>query len=149
MDYMNQVQTLNEAVCISLCANSLKKGMNPSLLTPTIGKIINQTEFFNLSLACWNYHFTQNKILSLGPELSAPTSLFYNRQISVPNFWLNVFCRGHFVVTIKNERPLYGYLVEYVFASFLSFFFSPAQIWNWFHKSTHSKVHLSLLFIIY
>ena len=34
MDSANQVQTLEEAVCISLHGNTFRKGMNPSLLSP-------------------------------------------------------------------------------------------------------------------
>ena len=38
MEYVIGVQTLNEAVCISLNIIAIVKGMNPSLLSPTIGK---------------------------------------------------------------------------------------------------------------
>ena len=38
MELANQVQTLDEAVCISLQTNGLGKGMNPSVLPPAIGK---------------------------------------------------------------------------------------------------------------
>ena len=33
-----QIQILDEAVCISLCTNPLGKDMNPSVLSPAIGK---------------------------------------------------------------------------------------------------------------
>ena len=38
MDLMNQVQILDEVVYISLGANTIVKGMNPSLLTSAMGK---------------------------------------------------------------------------------------------------------------
>ena len=38
MNLMNQVQIQDEAICISFCANALKKGQNPSLLLPAMGK---------------------------------------------------------------------------------------------------------------
>ena len=38
MGLMKQVQTLNEAICISLCANALGKIMNLSLLFPAMDK---------------------------------------------------------------------------------------------------------------
>ena len=37
MESVTRVQTLDEAVCISLCANALRKGMNLSVLTPSYG----------------------------------------------------------------------------------------------------------------
>ena len=38
-DDETQIQFLDEAVCISLCANTLGKGMNPTVhLLPAIGK---------------------------------------------------------------------------------------------------------------
>ena len=38
MDLMKQIQVLYEAVCISHSANAFVKGMNPTILFPTIGK---------------------------------------------------------------------------------------------------------------
>ena len=38
MELATQVQILDEAVCISLCADTLRKGMNPFVLLPSIGK---------------------------------------------------------------------------------------------------------------
>ena len=38
MDMANWVQNLEEAVCISHCANTLEKGMNPTILPPAMGK---------------------------------------------------------------------------------------------------------------
>ena len=38
MDMVNQVQILNEAVCISHCANTLRKGMNPIILSLVMSK---------------------------------------------------------------------------------------------------------------
>ena len=38
MELMTQVQILDKADCISLYANVLKKGMNPSVLPPAMGK---------------------------------------------------------------------------------------------------------------
>ena len=39
MDLVTQVQTLDEAVCIFICANDLGKGMNLSLASQTMGKM--------------------------------------------------------------------------------------------------------------
>ena len=38
MELMTQVQILDKAVCISLLANTIGKGMNPSVLTQAISK---------------------------------------------------------------------------------------------------------------
>ena len=38
MDQANWVQTLDEAVWVSQSANTLRKGMNPIILPPTMGK---------------------------------------------------------------------------------------------------------------
>ncbi len=38
MDTTTQVQTLDEADSVSLCTNTLGKGMNPILLSPAMGK---------------------------------------------------------------------------------------------------------------
>ena len=38
MESVTQVQILEEIVCISLCANALWKGMNPSVLPLAMGK---------------------------------------------------------------------------------------------------------------
>ncbi len=38
MDKETRVQYLEEAVCISHCANTLGKGMNPAILAPAINK---------------------------------------------------------------------------------------------------------------
>ena len=46
-----QVQTLDEAVCISLSTNTLGKGMNPTILPPAMGKIIGQIGLFSFGMA--------------------------------------------------------------------------------------------------
>ena len=46
-----RVQYLDEAVCISDSTNTLGKGMNPTTLPPAMGKIVEQTEHFNLGMA--------------------------------------------------------------------------------------------------
>ena len=51
MDSMNQFQSLDEAVCISLWANALGKGINLSLLPPAMGKIVGLTGLFSLDKA--------------------------------------------------------------------------------------------------
>ncbi len=51
MDTATRVQILNEAICISHSVNTLGKGMNPIILASTIGKIVGQTELFNLCRA--------------------------------------------------------------------------------------------------
>ena len=38
MDTVTRVQLLDEAVCILHSANTLRKGMNPTILLSTIGK---------------------------------------------------------------------------------------------------------------
>ena len=38
MDTANQVQALDEAVCISHNSNTLGKGMHPNIFPPAIGK---------------------------------------------------------------------------------------------------------------
>ena len=46
-----RVQIQNEAVCASLFANALRKGMNPSVLPPAESKTVGKTEFFSLGKA--------------------------------------------------------------------------------------------------
>ena len=38
LNHMYVVQTLDETDCISLCTNTLGKGMNPTILPPVMGK---------------------------------------------------------------------------------------------------------------
>ena len=38
MDTANQVQILEESVCISYRANTLEKGLNPNILPPAMDK---------------------------------------------------------------------------------------------------------------
>ena len=38
MDTVTQVQILNEAVCISHRANTIKKGITPTIFFPAMGK---------------------------------------------------------------------------------------------------------------
>ena len=51
MDTANIVQTLDEAVCISHHANTLEKGMNPTILFSNYGQIVEQTRLFKLGMA--------------------------------------------------------------------------------------------------
>ena len=51
MDIVTQVQILDKADCISNCTNTLGKGVNPTILSPTMDKIVGQTSFFNLGIA--------------------------------------------------------------------------------------------------
>ena len=46
MDSLKQVQILVEAVYISLHANALAKGMNPSVLPPVMGKYKERLDSF-------------------------------------------------------------------------------------------------------
>ena len=48
MESAIRVQILGLAVGILFSTNALKKGMNPSILSPAIGKIAGQTVFFIL-----------------------------------------------------------------------------------------------------
>ena len=48
MDEVTQVQILEKTVCISHDTNTLRKGMNPIILPPVMGKIVGQTGFFSL-----------------------------------------------------------------------------------------------------
>ena len=58
MDMVTRVQILDEVAYISQSANSLRKGMNPTILPPAMGKIIGKTGLFNFgmetSLGEWN-----------------------------------------------------------------------------------------------
>ena len=38
MDSANRVQILNEDICVSYSANSFRRGMNPTIPIPDIGK---------------------------------------------------------------------------------------------------------------
>ena len=51
MDMATQVQILDETDCISHYTNTLGKGMNPIILPPAMGKIVEQTRFFSLGEA--------------------------------------------------------------------------------------------------
>ena len=41
----------DEAVCIAHSTNTLGKGMNPTILTSAMGKIVGQIELFSLGMA--------------------------------------------------------------------------------------------------
>ena len=45
MGTATQVQILDKADCISHSTNTLGKGMNPIILLPAMGKIVEQTAF--------------------------------------------------------------------------------------------------------
>ena len=51
MDTVTQVQTLNEAFCISYSVNTFGKVINPTILPPAMHKIVGQTELFKLGMA--------------------------------------------------------------------------------------------------
>ena len=51
MDSATQVQILNEAVCFLSCANTLRKGMNPTIFPSAMDKIVGQTGLFKLGVA--------------------------------------------------------------------------------------------------
>ena len=51
MDIAIRVQILGDVVCILNHANTLEKGMNPTNLPPAMGKIVEQTRLFSLSIA--------------------------------------------------------------------------------------------------
>ena len=51
MDTATRVQILDETDFISHCTNTLRKGMNPIILPPAMGKIVGQTRFFRLGEA--------------------------------------------------------------------------------------------------
>ena len=51
MDTVTRVQFLDVTDCISHSTNTLGKGMNPIILPPAMGKIIEQTRFFSLGEA--------------------------------------------------------------------------------------------------
>ena len=51
MNMATQFQILYEAVYISNCADTVGKGMNPTILPPTTGKIVGQTEIFSFGMA--------------------------------------------------------------------------------------------------
>ena len=93
---------------------------------------------------CWNYHFSQNKISSLGAELSTQTPLFYNGQLSVPNFLLTVF-GGRVFCSYKTNTVIQWNICLFPFWVFC---FSSARTWNLLQTSTLPKVHLSLPFVM-
>ena len=51
MESVNQVQILDEAICVSLHANAVGKGINPSGLLLAIDKTVGKTDFFSLDKA--------------------------------------------------------------------------------------------------
>ena len=51
IDMISQIQILDKATCISLLANVVGKGINPSLLSTTLGKIVGQTGLFSFGWA--------------------------------------------------------------------------------------------------
>ena len=48
MNSVTRVQFLDKTICISLSANTLWKGVNPTILPPAMDKIVGQTVLFNL-----------------------------------------------------------------------------------------------------
>ena len=51
MNTVTRVKILDKTDCISHSINTLGKGMNPIILPPAMGKIVEQTGFFSLSEA--------------------------------------------------------------------------------------------------
>ena len=50
MYIVTQVQILDKAVCISYSTDTLGKGMNTTVLPIAMGKIVGQTDLFNLGM---------------------------------------------------------------------------------------------------
>ena len=50
MDTKTRVQIQDETVCISYSASTLRKGMNPTILTPATVEIVGQSVLFNLGI---------------------------------------------------------------------------------------------------
>ena len=48
MEMATQVQILEKVVYISLCANALTKGMNPSILPSSSKETVEQAELFGI-----------------------------------------------------------------------------------------------------
>ena len=48
METVTQVQILDEAVCILHSANTIGKGMNPTILPPVMGKIVGHILLFSI-----------------------------------------------------------------------------------------------------
>ena len=81
MNTATRVQILDDAVCISHSANTLGKGMNPTILPQAVGNIVDQTWFFNLGMTTrlekgklwiqtgWTQELTQCHILPIAKEL--------------------------------------------------------------------------------
>ena len=51
MDTVTWVQIPDESLSISHNANTVRKGMNPTILPPAMGTIAGQTVLFNLAMA--------------------------------------------------------------------------------------------------
>ena len=51
MDTVTCVQNLKEAVCASRSSYIFRKGMNPIIPPPVMGKIVGHTGLFNLGMA--------------------------------------------------------------------------------------------------
>ena len=61
----NQIQNLDQAVCILLCIDNLGKGMYSSFLPPAMGKIVGQTRLSSLDRATG---LGEGKTLNSKPE---------------------------------------------------------------------------------
>ena len=51
MDTATRVQILDYTVCISHSADISGKGMNPTILLPSMGKIVGHSDLFSLGMA--------------------------------------------------------------------------------------------------
>ena len=51
IDTATRVQIPNEAARNSHSANTIVKGMNPTILSPAMGKLVGQTELVDLNMA--------------------------------------------------------------------------------------------------
>ena len=56
MNFATKVQILNEAICISHSANTLEKGMNPTILPPAKGKYLGRLNSLILLWQLVNEH---------------------------------------------------------------------------------------------
>ena len=89
MDTVIRVQVLDKAVCISHGAKTLRKGMNPSILSPAMGKIVGQTRLFKLCKA----NLDERKLWKKNYKTPIKNDFLY--ILLVQKYWANAHMHTH------------------------------------------------------
>ena len=103
MNAVTRIQIPDEAVGISHGAYTLAKGMNPTILPRTMGKIVDQTGLFSL---CMVTGLGEGKLIS-NQLNSVLKKLTLCRILHLQRGWVNIYYH-HYIFTVSLQF-LYDY----------------------------------------